>query len=134
MNYYLIIVVVINYPITLLGASLAKNGIEKFLDSLFTLQNDILKVSQFQDHVENNVKVKNVNLFPPTIIKNVVSNVENKFAERIEVVNRLRNSVQDTYLKNTQWGHWFNCCLINENESNYDSNFNAKVRTYIKYT
>lgn len=126
--YFIISVLTASVLFVKINSSNAQD-VQNFESSLLVLQNDILKVSQFQDFVKNKVKVKNINYFPPTIIKDVLDGIKIKFNQRIDAVKKLQSTIQDTYLSKQKWGSWFNCCQLVENV--YDSNFNSKVKYII---
>ena len=107
-------------------ASLSQTGIKDFEKAILRIRNDVLKVAQYQKLVDESVQFQTNETDSVALLQDLTHLVRFKFLERINAVIQLQDVVKKTYIEKS-WGHWMNCCLLNEQLLSYDSNYKAKV-------
>ena len=121
-----ILVVLVVLPCSLCIANLSQTGIENFAQKLLHLRDDVLKVAEFQNVVDDYVRFDTVDVSAASLLKNLSSLLSFKFQERITAVKQLHDAIENSY-KRKSWGSWMSCCNMNEESMDYNSHYKTKV-------
>ena len=122
-----IILFLVSFPVVFCKINFSKTGINNIERLLQTLRNDVLKVDQYQNFIDENVKFKIIDVDTSSFLQNLSQLIGSKFQKRIEAVNQLHDVVKTTYSNSSNWGQWLNCCMVDETSMDYNSNYRTKV-------
>ena len=103
-------------------------NIKTIQSEVLKLRDDVLKVSKFQNYVNENVTFKSHNLDAASSVRNISSIINNKFQDRIDAVKNLHISVKKMFSAEKPWGVWSDCCLLDKAKLFFNSNYESKVR------
>jgi len=120
---------IVIFPVAICIVSLSQTGIENFEKSILNLKNDILKVADFQEFVDESVRFKTVVINTSSLLGHLSQLISLKFQKRVDAVNQLHNVVEASYTFN-QWGHWMNCCLLDDISMKYNSNYKCTLYSF----
>jgi len=109
---------------------LSSSSVHKFKGAIKIVRDDVLGVTEFQNHVNSVVKLERVSVDGARFSSEVARSLSLKFKDRLDAVASLRQSVAESFSPPSNFGVWENCCSIANKFSNkdYDARFHALVR------